>query len=152
MPAIRQLLLAIEVATRQRDDASQNTSRAQHAWARGHEQMEQLESYATQTESRWGVANQSVASAETVRNYYQFMERLRQAIVLQREALDALQAELEASRQLLLQAEVRMAALERLLEKKRSDAQRLLTAQEQKQLDEFASMQHRRRTDTMGTS
>ena len=56
---------------------------------------------------------------------------------------------LAAARQVLLEAEVRIAGLNHLLKKKRATIARVQAGREQKQLDEMAALQYRRRhTDT----
>ena len=144
MSALKSVLLAIDVARHLRDDAGKVLVQMQRNYRGAQEQMEQLESYAADTESKWAVTAQVRATPEIVRHYYQFMDRLQQAIALQRHAVAGLDREFLAARKLLLSAEIRVASLNRLLEKKRSGIDRLQAGREQKQLDEFAAMQHRR--------
>ena len=144
MSALKSVLLAIDVATRQRDEAGRVVARIQRHWRSAQDQMEQLESYAADTESKWTVSSQLRATPEIMRHYYLFMERLQQAISLQGDALVGLDKEFTVARKLLLGAEIRVASLNQLLGKKQAGMHRLQAGREQKQLDEFAAMQHRR--------
>ena len=144
MSALKSVLLAIDVATRQRDDAGKVLAQIQRSWRDARGQLEQLESYAADTESKWSVAARAQVTAEVVRHYYQFMERLNQAISLQHQAVAGLDKDLVLAKKALLAAELRIASLNQLLSKKRSGIERLQASREQKQLDEFAAMQHRR--------
>lgn len=144
MSELKSVGLALDLATRARDDAAQVLVRIQHGWRGAQDQLEQLESYAVDTELKWSVAAQVHAAPEIVRHYYQFMGRLQQAVALQRNATADLQQQVAAARQVLLNAEIRIASLNRLLAKKQSGIHRQRAGREQKLLDEFSAMQHRR--------
>ncbi len=144
MSAVKSVLLAIDVAARQRDGAGKVLARIQRNWRGAQDQMDQLEAYAADTESKWAVSARVQVMPEIVRHYYQFTDRLQQAITLQRNALAGLHREFSAAKKLLLDAEIRIASLNRLLGRKHSDLHRLQAGREQKQLDEFSAMQHRR--------
>jgi flagellar FliJ protein len=144
MSALNSILLAIEVATRQRDEVGKVLARIQHNWRGAQDQVEQLESYATDTESKWALSSQVRATPEVMQHYDQFMERLQQAIGLQRHVVSGLEQEFAAAKKLLLGADIRLASLNQLLGKRQSGIQRVQAGRDQKQLDEFAAMQHRR--------
>ena len=144
MSELRSVVLAVDMATRVRDDAGKLLLRAQRKWRAALDQIEQLESYAADTESKWSVTSQVCAVPEIVRNYYQFMGRLQQAIDLQRGVIADLQREIAAAKVALLDAEIRIASLNKLLSKKQTVIERRQAVRDQRQLDEFAAMQHRR--------
>jgi len=144
MSALRVLLLAVDLATRQRDEAGQALLRVRLTFGNAREQMEQLESYAADTDARWAASSQRACSVEIMRHYGQFMDRLQQAIGLQRHVVADLEREVGAAAQALLNTEIRIASLNRLLERKQSGLRKLQAWREQKQLDEFAAMQQRR--------
>ena len=79
-----------------------------------------------------------------MQHYYQFMERLQQAVGLQRHVVSGVEQEFAAAKKLLLGADIRLASLNQLLEKRQSGIERIQAGREQKQLDEFAALQHRR--------
>ncbi len=144
MSALKGILLAIDVATQQRDEVGKVLARIQNNWRGAQDQIEQLENYANDTESKWAVSSQVRATPEVMQHYYQFMERLQQAIGLQRHVVSGLEKEFAAAKRLLLGADIRLASLGQLLEKRQSGIQRVQAGRDQKQLDEFAAMQHRR--------
>lgn len=138
------LQLALDLATRQRDDAGQALALVVRRVEHAHMQMDQLRSYAADTSSRWSVASQACATPQIVGHYYQFMERLDQTIEMQQGAITEVQRQREVARQVLLQAEVRMAGLHRILERRRAEMARMQEQREQRQSDELAAQMHRR--------
>jgi flagellar FliJ protein len=140
MSALKSFFLAIDMATRKRDHANQCLLHVQSAYLFAQDQMTQLETYATETESRWTAAAQLSTSPELMRHHYQFMGRLHHAIGLQKEALDNESRKVEVAKRLLLDAEFRLVSLKQVLKKKQADLAILQTRREQKQMDEFAAM------------
>ena len=151
MSALKSILLAIDVATRQRDEVGKLLAQIQRNWRGAQDQIEQLESYATDTESKWAVSSLERATPEVMQHYYQFMQRLQQAIGMQRQVVGGLEKEFAAAKKLLLGADIRLASLNQLLQKRQSGIQRLQAGRDQKQLDEFAAMQHRRLRASLDT-
>jgi len=140
------LAMAIELATRKRDAAGQALAMVVQRHARALQQMEQLQSYATDTERRWSVSAQTSTSPQIVGHYYQFMARLEETVGLQHGVIGEAQRQCQEARQGLLDAEVMLAGLRRLLDKHRQEQRRGVARREQQQTDEFAS---RRRTAVM---
>ena len=87
MSLLRTLGVAIDVASRKRDAASQVLGQAQQRQIAAQNQLNQLETYANETESRWASQAQICALPELMRHHYQFMERLNQAIQMQKQIL-----------------------------------------------------------------
>ena len=141
MSAIKSFLLAIDVATRKRDQANQNLGHAHNAYLFAQNQMSQLETYAAETEARWTASAQVSTTPELMRHHYQFMARLQQAVGMQQGVLEAEHQKVEAARKIVLDAEFRLISLNQVLEKKLADQAVLLARREQKQMDEFAAMQ-----------
>jgi flagellar FliJ protein len=144
MSALRSFYLAIEVATRRRDDAGRLLLQARRALRSAEDQMEQLESYAADTMSKWGVGGQTSTAPEIMGHYDQFMARLQQAIDLQRLAVADLEREALAARNGVRSAEIRIAGLNQMLQKKQSAQLKQLARREQKDQDEFAALQYRK--------
>jgi flagellar FliJ protein len=140
MSAVRSFLLAIEMATRKRDQASQDSMRVQNAHLFAQNQMVQLETYAAETETRWTAAAQISTSPELLRHHYQFMARLHHAIGLQQGALENESRKVAGAKRLVLEAEFRLASLKQVLKKKQADIGLIQSRREQKQMDEFAAM------------
>ena len=141
MPKFRSIRLAVDLATAKRDQALavSQTQRRNYAFAQS--QMDQLQQYATETEQRWTVGAQKCTTPELMHHHYQFMERLQQAVVLQQGALATAASKVQAAEQQLLQAEFRIASLKVVLAKRQGELATMQQRQEQKQMDEFASMQ-----------
>lgn len=133
------LAVAVDLASRRRDEAGQALAQALRRHDHALQQMEQLESYAADTQARWSVSAQISTSPQIVGHYYQFMARLDQTIVLQQAVIDDVLRQCHATRKVLLDAEVYLAGLKRLLEKRRREQARIAALREQKQSDEFAS-------------
>lgn len=144
MTALNGLIVVIDVAQRKRDDAGLVLVQVQRHHASAQQQMDQLQGYAVDTESRWSAPAQVHATPQIMAHYYQFMARLQQTIELQQGVIADLQRQCQMAKQFLLEAEIRVAGLTRLLEKRRSVLARALARGEQKESDEFAARQMRR--------
>jgi flagellar FliJ protein len=140
MSAIKSFLLAIEMATRKRDQASQGLMQAQNSSLFAQDQMNQLQTYAAETETRWTAAAQNSTSTEMLRHHYQFMGRLQQAMDMQKQSLENESRKVALAKKGVLDAEFRLVSLKQVLEKKQADLAVLQARREQKQMDEFASM------------
>ena len=97
MTAVSGLLVAIDLATRQRDDAAMVVAQVVRRFEHARQQLEQLQSYAADTAGRWSVASQASATPQIVGHYYQFMERLGQTIDMQQAAMAGVQRQREAA-------------------------------------------------------
>ncbi len=141
MSDFRSLLLAIDLAATKRDQAMAQLQEMQRAYAFAQEQMRQLQQYAQETDQRWVQGAQRITTPELLQHQYQFMGRLTQAIGLQDGALVGAQRRVDAARQGVLQAELRLASLKQVLAQRQAAQTRLHARQEQKQMDEFAAQQ-----------
>ena len=144
MSALKSVLLAIDVATRKRDQAGKQLVQAQRACQFAQSQLDQLESYAADSDARWTAAAQISTTPELLQHHYQFMRRLRDAIALQNGVMADLDRQFETARQLTLAAEFRLAGLRKVMSKKLADIAITTARREQKQMDEFAAMQFAR--------
>jgi flagellar protein FliJ len=143
MSVVKSVLLAIDLATRKRDQASQALTAVQRTHAFAQQQMAQLQTYADETQSRWVAAAQISTTTELMQNHYQFMGRLNHAIELQKQVLDNSERKAEGAKKLVLEAEFRLVNLKQVLKKKQADISLLQSRREQKQMDEFAALQSR---------
>jgi flagellar FliJ protein len=154
MPQLRALALAIDQAARRRDEAIAALLKVQRDCQGAQDQMGQLQSYALETEAHWALGARGTANPEIVRHYDHFMDRLQQAVGMQQGVVaDQLQA-LAMARQRVMDAEIRAAGLQLLLDKRRADRTRMQNTREQKQLDEMSALQFRRlhaNSETLGT-
>lgn len=140
MSLLRTLGVAIDVASRKRDAASQALGQAQQRHIAAQNQFSQLETYANETETRWASQAQICALPELMRHHYQFMERLNHAMQMQKQILVEQAHWVEVARKGLLDADIRVATLRQVLANKQKEAERLHNRREQKQMDEFAAL------------
>ena len=143
MSSLNALSVAVEVASRKRDDARkvlQDTLAAEQA-ARA--QLNQLEDYARETESRWGMKADTTMQPEVMYHHYQFMNRLGHAASIQNGVVGDQSARLQAAQRALLDAELRLASLRKVVEKRRNDFALQQQRRDQKQTDERAALQYR---------
>jgi flagellar FliJ protein len=139
MSVLGSLRLAIELATRQRDQAAMVLAQVRRNHAFAMDQMSQLQSYGVETETRWTYAAQGGVGPELLRHHLQFMGRLEHAIALQATALEGSGQKVDGAQQRLLAAEVRLKSLAKVLEQKQLAAAHLAQRREQKEMDEFAA-------------
>ncbi len=144
MAGQRSLQLAIDLATARRDEAHAQLQKNVYAESFAHDQMQQLQQYAQETEQRWMQGAQISTSPELLHHHYQFMARLNQAISLQDGVLASSRQRVEAARQVLMSAEFRLASFKQVLATRQAAAAKTRQRQEQKQMDEFASQQYQR--------
>lgn len=143
MSSLTSLHVAVEVATRKRDDARralQATLAAQHA---AHAQLEQLQDYARETEARWGMRADAEMKPEVMYHHYHFMDRLGHAAGLQTNVVGDHESRVAGARRALLEAELRLASLCKVVEKRRADLELKDIRRDQKQTDERAALQYR---------
>jgi flagellar FliJ protein len=141
MSIVKSVLLAIDLATTKRDQAGKVLQHVQRAQIFAQDQMAQLTGYAAETEAKWSAAAQTTCTTpELMRHHYQFMDRLNHAIALQTVAIDSAAQKVDAAKQLVLDADIRLASLQHALKKKQSDIALVQSRRDQKQTDEFASL------------
>jgi flagellar FliJ protein len=141
------ILLAIELALRQRDQFAKSVAAARKTQGFAKGQMGQLEGYAADVDARWTKSGGSTPlSVELIRHHYQFMDRLQQAIVMQSTVMKNTEHQVEQAQKSLLQMEVRLAGLNHVLAKRQAVVQLGQKRREQRMTDEFAGMQHARQT------
>ena len=111
------LQLAIELAERQRDELAQVLARAQRQAQMGQQQLQQLQSYAQDTDARWIQGHHTALSPELIRHHYQFVERLQHAMGMQDGVIANLARQEAQCRASLVQAEMRVSGLKQVLER-----------------------------------
>jgi flagellar FliJ protein len=139
MSAFHALIVALDLAKRRRDDAVKQLQNVQRTQQAAQDQMGQLESYAHELDNRWGMRAAATIKPEVMYHHNQFMERLNHAMGLQTGVVADKKVQVEQAQQVLMAAEVRVASLQKLIERKQSDVVNVLAKQEQKQTDERAS-------------
>lgn len=144
MSGLASIQLAIELATRQRDQARQDLAQAQQVLQFAQDQFNQLEGYAQETQGRWVTQSGGQSTPELMRHYYQFMDKLYQAIAMQSQVLHDASQRVQAREKALLEAEFKLASRETVRDGMQRAANQKRERREQKQVDELAALQHRK--------
>ena len=144
MSLLSTLQLAIDVAARKRDLAAQALAQTQQRELAARQQLEQLEQYGRDTDTRWASQGQLCALPELMRHHYQFMERLDQAVQMQRRVVADQAQWTERARQVLVEADLRVATLEQVLRRKQDEVNLARNRREQRQMDEMAAVRFTR--------
>jgi flagellar FliJ protein len=139
---LKTLALAIEVAERKRDQTSQALALAQQRRMAAQQQLDQLQSYAHETEQRWASQAQVHAVPELMQHHYQFMTRLDQASVMQQHTVAEQDRWVVQVQQMLLAAELRVATLRQATRHKQDAIDLAQRRREQRQMDEMAATRH----------
>lgn len=139
MPNTNGLVLAISQAQRRRDEAMRTLALGRKNVEAAMSQLEQLRSYAGDTDARWLATGGGGLSVELLKHHYQFSGRLEQAISMQDAVVTNLQRTSERLKAQLLLGERRLAALSSLLKTRQLEAQRREQRREQMDMDEMAA-------------
>lgn len=121
MSALNALMVAIELATRKRDEARQLLRQRQQSLAAAQEQMQQLQSYQAEMQQRWGAHEGAQLKPEVMYHHHQFMQRLQHAIELQTKVLRDQELRLQAAQQALMNTELRLTSLQKVVQMRRKD-------------------------------
>ncbi|MBV2218634.1 MAG: flagellar export protein FliJ [Diaphorobacter sp.] len=140
MSSLKAFEVAVELAERRRDAARQALKNVQDARLAAQAQLEQLTGYAAETQGRWGMKADSAMQPEVMYHHYQFMGRLDHAIGLQTGVVSGQDVRVDKARQALLEAELRLASLRKVLERRRAEVALQQQRREQKQTDERAAL------------
>jgi flagellar FliJ protein len=150
MSELKSVQLAIELATRDRDELAKVVARVERNLAFVNDQMAQLEGYAAEKDANWMASGARSVSPEVMRHHYQFMERLQHAMSLQTHTIANTGQQLELAKGNLLRAEFRLNGLNQVLKSRMAALMRTEQRREQRQTDEFAALQHaRNRAESM---
>lgn len=146
MDSLATLAAVLQHAQTERDQALAALRQAEAAAKAAHQQHEQLHSYRGEYRERWTQRFRQQGTVELLHCYQGFAGRLDQAITLQNQSADQADVRLQKARELLLAKEQRMAAVGKLIERRRTELQRINERREQRQTDETASrLGHARR-------
>lgn len=143
MSNLSALQTAVSLATSERDAAAQRLAQARQGWLATQVQLDQLETYAQETMTRWQVQSARV-TPEIMAHHYQFMERLTHAIALQKSAVEQQVKQVALMADRMRVAETRRESMVQLHAKREADQRRLTDRREQKVSDEQAALQYRR--------
>ncbi|SDM66796.1 flagellar FliJ protein [Oryzisolibacter propanilivorax] len=140
MSSLHAFTVAVELAERQRDVAREQLKNVQGACHAAQAQLQQLDGYAVETQGRFGASEGRTLQPLVLQHHYQFMGRLEHAIALQTRVVGSQQQRVEQARQALVQAELRLASLRKVLQRRQDEQARAQQRREQKQTDERAAL------------
>ena len=103
------------------------------------QQADGLKTYRSDYCAKWSANFQQAAQMEILRSYHGFLARLDQAISQQANVVAHAQRAVDAAKQRLLEKQIRVATVERLIERRKDLLARIADRREQKNLDELAS-------------
>lgn len=142
MSNLQSLAVAVEVSERKRDEARRVLQDALAAQQAARAQLDQLEDYARETEARWGMKADTAMQPEVMYHHYQFMARLGHAAGMQTGVVGDHAGRVEAAQRALLDAELRLASLRKVMDKRRYELELAQARRDQKQTDERAALQY----------
>jgi len=102
------------------------------------QQADGLTGYRSEYCRKWSAQFQQAASIEILRSYQGFLSRLDQAIVQQQSVLEHAHRMVEAQRQRLIEREIRVKTVQRLIERREAMLAKAADRRDQKNLDELA--------------
>jgi flagellar FliJ protein len=134
--ALLQTLLERE--RKRRDEAMAGVRAAVHNAESQQQQADGLTTYRTEYCQKWAAQFQQAAQIEILRSYHGFLARLDQAITQQQSVVAHAQRGVDAARQRLVEREIRVATVERLIKRRETVLARIADRRDQKNLDELA--------------
>ena len=102
------------------------------------QQADGLTGYRSEYCRKWSAQFQQAASIEILRSYQGFLSRLDQAITQQQSVLEHAHRMVEAQRQRLIEREIRVKTVQRLIERREAMLAKVADRRDQKNLDELA--------------
>jgi flagellar protein FliJ len=138
---MKRLALLKTLLEREQKRRDEQMAQVRNAVANAETQREQADSLATyRTEycRKWSTQFRQSAQMEILRSYHGFLARLDQAIGQQQSVVEHAQRMVEAQRARLVEREIRVATVERLIQRREATLARIADRRDQKNLDELA--------------
>jgi flagellar protein FliJ len=139
MKSLQPLMALLAHAERERDEALAHRQRMQEALDAARAQSQQLADYRREYEQRWAERFTQPGQMDLLRCYHGFVTRLTQAIEHQARVATQAGHQLERAQEALQQQELRVASVQKLIERRVTEIQHKGARHEQSQLDEMAS-------------
>ena len=102
------------------------------------QQADGLTGYRSEYCQKWSAQFKQAAQMEILRSYHGFLARLDQAITQQQSVVEHAQRMVEVQRQRLIEREIRVATVERLIKRREAMLAKSADRRDQKNLDEMA--------------
>lgn len=144
MTTIQTLNKVVEIAERRRDVALAALAQVQREMQTAQDQMDQLEAYALEAQTRWQSRTHNGIDAAMLHHHRHFMAKIEHAIEFQRGVLRSREDMIEQHQQQVRVAERDLAGLRKFTERKLQAQAQLQQRRDQKQTDEMALTMHLR--------
>ena len=139
MDTLQPLVSLLEQTRAERDQALAEHQRQQRAAQAAQAQAEQLAGYRSEYAQRFGTSFQRSGALELMQCYQGFMTRLDGAVEQQQRTVAHAAARADTAQAALLAVELRVASVEKLIERRRAELALVQQRREQKAGDEFAA-------------
>jgi len=139
MNTLEPLLALLSQTERERDVAQAESRRCTQAHETAKAQAEQLVTYRRDYEQRYAEKFRQEGGMELLHVYRSFMDRLNLAVDQQQRVAQHTGLKAEQARAALVQQEVRVASVRKLIERRQHEMRLAVERREQKQTDEFAA-------------
>lgn len=137
--SLQPLMALLAQTERERDDAAANAERAAQAQRAAAAQAEQLVQYRREYETRWNAQFRVQGQIELVNVYQNFTGKLSNAVDQQQRVAEQAVVHVERLRAVVMQHELRVASVRKLIERRLAELRVSADRAEQKQTDEFAA-------------
>lgn len=138
MSNLRPLEMAADLARRQRDEVARMVAQRQAQRQSAVQQMQQLQAYVTETESKW-IERGKASDAAVMHHHYQFLDKLQHAIQFQERVIQTHDGQILQAQKALVEAEHKLQRFQHVLDARKAVIVSQQMRQEQKQMDEMAS-------------
>lgn len=138
-PSLQPLFVLLEQAERDRDEALSRQRRAQDQLEAARAQESSLREYRSDYQDRWGQQFRQGVAMTLVHCYHDFVGRLHGAVDHQEQQVERLSRDGERARAEVLAAELRVASVRKLIERREMTMVRSAERRDQKGQDEMAS-------------
>jgi flagellar protein FliJ len=139
MAQMHSLFILLEQAENRRDQTLGEHQQALRVHQSAVTQGQDLETYRKEYQTRWTQQLSIKGGAELLHCYTGFLDRLNQAIAHQQHAITYAQHQVETVKTALQEAEMRVASVKKLIERRVQQQQALESRREQKSLDEWSN-------------
>ncbi len=138
---MKRLALLRTLLEREQKRRDEQMAAVRNAAANAEAQQQQADSltvYRSEYCQKWSAQFQQAAQMEILRSYHGFLSRLDQAITQQKSVVEHAHRMVAAQRQRLVEREIRVATVERLIKRREAMLAKAADRRDQKNLDELA--------------
>ena len=138
---MKRLALLRTLLEREQKRRDEQMAAVRNAAANAEAQQQQADSltvYRSEYCQKWSAQFQQAAQMEILRSYHGFLSRLDQAITQQKSVVEHAHRMVAAQRHRLVEREIRVATVERLIKRREAMLAKVADRRDQKNLDELA--------------